>query len=59
MQNKLFNILKRISVVKTIRFNLRYLPIKQAIGFPIIVARKVRISNLKQQFGNLLASNGV
>lgn len=47
MQNKLYNILKRISVVKTIRFNLRYLPIKQAVRIPIIVARKVRISNLK------------
>lgn len=54
MQNKLYNILKRISIVKTIRFNLRYLPIKQAIRIPIIVARKVLISNLK---GKIVINN--
>ena len=41
-----FRFLLKISL-KTIYFNFKYLPFKQAIHFPIIIAKKVKLKRLK------------
>ena len=41
-----FKFLQRTNWLKTVAFNFHYLPFRQAVRLPILVANRVRISNL-------------
>lgn len=42
-----FKSINQFSIIKSIRFNLRYLPLRKALKMPIFIGRNVSISHLK------------
>ena len=43
----MFSVLLRVSFLKTLIFNFRYFSFSQALKFPVLVARNMRLRNLK------------